>query len=261
MKHFIVLAGGATLLIPQALVPLGHHPMVCILLKTLLEFDNVLIHLVVSCPHETMFQREMRRWFPNHEIDVFGSHGSTTSESLLDFFIAKKWPADHDVFIVQSNFPLLSRAAVEHFLHFSARAPTAVLGVNRSRWNEDRALRNLVVGDDGAVVAIEEGNFTHSGFLACSKFTVAILQDHLPGCQDYYEVVARCPEKPLLVKLQSYPIELDSIAIRTTGDKTFAEHKFMEKEHADYLSQCYCIWKECKNMEERIQKLEAQVKK
>lgn len=260
--HLIVLAGGlqerASLLIPQALVPLGHHPMVCILVKTLLEVNNVSIHLVVSSPHDTIFKREMRRWFPTSDIEVFGSMGSTTSESLLEFLIAKEWPDDTTVVVLQSNFPLLSRGALEHFLHFSEGASSAVLGVNRSKWNEDRALRNLVV-EDGRVVSVEKSNFTQLGFLACSQFSTGDLRRHLPGCEDYYEIVAKCEEKPVLVRLHSYPVELDSISIRTTGDKTFAEHKFMEKQHADYLSQCYCIWRECRNLEERIQKLETQL--
>jgi hypothetical protein len=74
-------------------------------------------------------------------------------------------------------------------------------------------------------------------------------------------MVALLEEKPLFVRIASFPAELDSIQIRTTGDKTFAEHKFMERQHADYLTQCYCIWKECKTMDERLFKIEQQLSK
>lgn len=262
--HFIVLAAGlqeSSLLIPKSLVPLGHHPMVCILVETLLEIENVEVHLLVSSVHETLFGREMKRWFPRHEIHVFGSEGVTTSESLFAFLQKnKEWENDHPCHIVQSNFPLLSRSALEHFLHVSTSSPSAVLGVNKTRWNEDRVLRNVVV-QEGYVTAIEDSSFNQVGFLACSKFSTGTLRQHLPTTKKYHEIISRVEEKPFLVKLQSYPIELDSIGIRTSGDKTFAEHKFMEKEHADFLTQCYCIWKECRSMEARIVKLENQSKK
>jgi len=262
--HFIVLAGGlqvgnTSLLIPHSLIPLGHHPMVCILIKTLLQWDNVHVHVLVSDSHETLFRREMRRWFPEKPVHVFASTGQTTSQSILEFLKEKTWAPDHAIHIVQSNLPLLSKHALEHFMHVSAPLTSAVLGVNKTKWNEDRTLRNLVVLD-GVVTSIEKSNFTHLGFLACCKFPVSLLLEHLPHCQDYYEMVERCEEKPWLVELKSYPIELDSITVRTAGDKTYAEHKFMEKEHADYLSQCYCIWKECRSMQARIEKLEERLK-
>jgi hypothetical protein len=236
--------------------------MVCILVETLLEIENVEVHLLVSSLHETLFRREMKRWFPRHDIHVWGSDGVTTSESLFAFLQEnKEWEDDHPCHIVQSNFPLLSRSALEHFLHVSSHSPSAVLGVNKTRWNEDRVLKNLVVDNTGYVTAIEESSFAQVGFLACSKFPAGILRQHLPGTKKYYEMIPLCQEKPFLVKLQSYPIELDSIGIRTAGDKTFAEHKFMEKQHADFLTQCYCIWKECRSMEARIQELEKQLKK
>jgi len=266
--HFIILAGGfqdSSLLMPQALLPLGHHPMVCILIKTLLALDhaNIHVHVIASKTHQILFQREMRRWFPSDQVHVVGTLGSTTAESLLEFLDHRQWADDVSCFVLQSNCPLLSGASLEHFIHVSSHSPSAVLGMNKTKWNEDRALHNVRLSEQekDRVVRIDHANFEHVGFLGCTKCTVGLLRNHLPGCSRYFEMLEHMEEKPLLVKVSSFPVELDSIQIRSTGDKTFAEHKFMEKQHADYLSQCYCIWKECKQMEERLQTIERQLKK
>ena len=264
--RFMILAGGfqeSSLLIPHALIPLGHHPMICILLKTILSLDqDTTIHVIASLPHQALLEREMKRWFPTEPIEVFGSTGSTPSESLVQFLSAKKWDPEASCHVLQSNAPLVSHATLDHFLRASTKASSAVAGIPKTKWNEDRGLHNLVVGDDGDCVhAIEKTPFTDVGFLSVAKYPAGVLLEHLPGCASYHEVVARLEKKPLLVRVPSFPVELDSLQIRSPADKTFVEHKFMEKQHADYLTQCYCIWKECRNMEARIQALESQQKK
>jgi len=264
--RFIIMAGGfqeSSLLIPHALVPLGHHPMICILVKTILSLDqDITIHVIASLPHQALFEREMKRWYPSAVIEVFGATGSTPSASLHQFLFAKQWDPEVSCYILQSNAPLLSLGTLDHFLRVSAKASSAVAGIPRTKWNEDRGLHHLVINEEeGRVLAIEKTPFTDVGFLSVAKFPTRLLLEHLPVCASYHEMVARLEEKPVLVRVPSFPVELDSLQIRSPADKTFVEHKFMEKQHADYLTQCYCIWKECRNLEARIEALESPQRK
>ena len=261
---FIILAGGyqdSSLLMPQALVPLGHHPMICILLKTILGLDQeIKVHIIASLSHKGLFEKEMKRWFPLDRVEIFGSTGSTTSSSLVQFLSKQDWTPEQSFYVLQSNAPFLSHATLEHFLHVSADVPSAVLGISKTKWNEDRGLHPMVVRE-GRVETIGQGVWTEMGFLGASKFSMGMASTSLFSCSKYHDMVALLEEKPLFVRIASFPAELDSIQIRTTGDKTFAEHKFMERQHADYLTQCYCIWKECKTMDERLFKIEQQLSK
>jgi hypothetical protein len=236
--------------------------MVCILIKTLLELEDVRVSLLVQKQHEGVFKREMKRWFASQDIEIFGSVAADTAGSLYAFLQYKGWKGDEACLVLQSDFPLVSKMTLEHFVQASENAACAVLGTNRTRWNEDRPLHALVLNKDGdRVESIEDGYFEDYGFIPCTKFIVSLLLEHLPACRRYYEVVHRSEEKPVFVKAQAYPIEMDSISIQSAGDKTFAENKFMEKQHAEFLSQCYCLWNRCKNMEQRLQTVEHQLKK
>lgn len=263
MKYFVVMAIcsslSLSLLIPTPLVPLGHHPMICILIKSILECENDgTVVIIVKQDYETMFEREMKRWFPDKSIIILGTVSSSSSQALFSF--VEKFPSVDVCYVTQSDFPLITQDAIEQFMHQTSNIPFAVMGINKTRWNKDRNLYNMELDSD-RVTMIEKKPFESIGFLPFIKCPLIILKKHLLSTENYFEVIHECEKKPFLVKIHSCAIEIDSISVVSASDKTFAEHKYLEKEHAMYLTQCYSIWNCYKQLDERITRLENKSKK
>jgi len=264
-NHFVVFAYDGHFnfnRLPPALVPLGHHPIICILLKTIVDCEKeCVITLLVQREHVQLFENEMKRWFPQQEnIHIFGTTCGSSASILLEY-IQSTSDTDDTFILLNTLFPLLCQSTLEHFLAQSQETNFSLLCVNKSRWN---IARNLIIADikKDKVHRLYKKNDdekTERGFyfISCTKASKQILQEILPTVDEYWEIVNQSTTKALFVTIQSYPVELDSISIDTASDKIYAEHKFVEKQHADYLSHCYCLWNTCKNIDARIEKLEA----
>lgn len=96
------------------------------------------------------------------------------------------------------------------------------------------------------------------GVLPFSIFPVSLLYEGLPLIvgQSYTDIVRVLEEKPVLIPIQSYVTDLDTIQVISSEDKNFAEHKFLEKQYADWLLRTYSLWTECKKLDQRIDQLE-----
>jgi hypothetical protein len=265
-NHFVVFAYDGHFnfnRLPPALVPLGHHPIICILLKTILDCDKeCVITLLVQTEHGQLFENEMKRWFPQQDnIQIFGITCGSSASILLQYVRSIPDTDDDPVILLNTLFPLLCQSTLEHFLAQSQETNFSVLCVNKSRWNISR---NLIIADikKDRVHRLSKKNDdekTDRGFyfISCMKASKNMLRETLVRVDDYWEIVNQSTTKAFFVSIQSYSIELDSISIDTAADKIYAEHKFVEKQHADYLSHCYCLWNTYKNIDARIEKLEA----
>jgi len=286
MKYFIIFALEQTLsiLTPSALVCIGHYPMICILLKSLKEVidkDRYEIHILVRQEYESLFRREMKRWFPFDVLHLFPVRTECSVRGLWEWVTRHRDPerprvATEDleqVFVMQSDFPLFSSDTLRSFLFQVSQLPSpfAVLAVKKTPLHEGRGLWNVVFcpHDSNKICRIEKMPCDLWGFLPLMVIPmsrlhdglVALHQHHKAGVatwstMSYTDIVEMLEEKPWLVAVQGYLVDMDTIRVITAEDKNFAEHKFLEKQYAEWLLQTYSLWTECKKMDERLGLLE-----
>lgn len=274
-RHFIIFANPApfsSTLTPPPLIPLGHQPMICILLQTLNDVaKGSPTTLIVRPETRTMFEREMRRWFPGWDISIWASLNEKTSAAdllaCLQDMTKPEYSEKDALCLLQWDFPLISKTTLDDFLFFAEDKEFAVLGAGYTRWNKDRPLYPMEHRDHRVVsVALETLTPTETGkslvaLVPCVEATRGLLLKTLPLVKEYFEILNVAETRAWLCRLPPHPSELDTISIRCSQDKVFAEHRFMEKKHADFLSQCFALWNRCKMMDQRIETLENMLKK
>jgi len=187
MKYFVILAVQQTLsiLIPSALVCIGHFPMICILIKSLrevIEKDDNEIHILVRQEYESLFKKELKRWFPFDTLHIFAVSSESSANGLMEWItqhLDKQKNLSDEVYVLQSDFPLLSSDTLRYCMRYTAthsERPFAMLAVNKTLANENRGLLNVVICPHSnkidwiQKIPCEKWGFYHFLFFQCLYF-------------------------------------------------------------------------------------------
>lgn len=269
--RFIILAGGKYAEHPPSpLHPLqslgGYTPMVCILLQSIFHSHFCLdysVHLIVNHDQVTLFEKTVRMWFPDENVETFGSYDTvSSSQAVLHFLSQKKeWHDTTPIVLLVCSHPMMSQTTLEHFVSYCTGKQFVTTAIHKTKWNQERHLYNICLDEHDSlrVNDIEKNVFTDIGWVPLIHARKHFWEQYLKTTVTIREVVSMVPdsEKPILYYIHSFPLETDSLCIKTIDDKILGSHKFLEKHHVDFLNQCYYIWSECKKLEERIKTLES----
>jgi hypothetical protein len=271
LMRFIILAGGKYAEHPSSpLHPLqslgGYTPMVCVLLQSLFHSHFCLeysVHLLVNHDQVLLFEKTVRMWFPNEKVEIFGTHDVDSSSQAVLTFLGQKtdWEDTTSCTLLVCSHPMISQTTLEHFVSYCTGKQFVTTAIHKTKWNQERHLYNISVAENDSLrmTDIENNLFADIGWVPLIHAPKHFWEHYLKMTVNIREVVTVVPQsdKPIIYYIHSFPLETDSLCIKTIDDKILGSHKFLEKHHVDFLNQCYFIWSECKKLEERIQTLES----
>jgi len=268
----IILAGGfGTSLqilypsIPKALVPLGHVPSLCIQIETLLELDNLIdnIYVLVFKRHLYSFEKEINRWFYNNEkIKIISLPDCQGTAKSIDFFLQQKDLMNEHIIIIYSNIPLISKFTLKDFLIHCTNQEQDLIAIV-AKLKKKKEYDYAIINNNEDLVKINSQDVSEFYFLNVFYIEKKILNlipkikpDENTKEYNINEIVGLYEGKKGIYILNPYIANKECIIINKLEDKNFAEEIYLENRNANFIHQCYGLWRQCEQFENRLYYIE-----
>jgi len=81
--------------------------------------------------------------------------------------------------------------------------------------------------------------------------------------QEYhiYEIINLCKGKKTIFMVNPFTANRECIIIKKIEDKNFAEEIYLENRNANFIHQCFGLWKQCDQFDRRLQNIEILLQK
>jgi bifunctional N-acetylglucosamine-1-phosphate-uridyltransferase/glucosamine-1-phosphate-acetyltransferase GlmU-like protein len=279
----IILAGGfGTSLqtyysnIPKALIPIGHNPCICILLETLIEFDDIIsdIHIVIFERYYDLFCKEISRWFYNNKkIKIISINDTQGTAKSIEYIMDNKFDnMNNDILILHSNMPLISKITLKDFIYNYKNKNFKFLSLVSKLTNKNEYDKALIIDNDNIkeIVYFKE-IVDHSQFEYSFLNTILIKKTLLQALiktitintlsEEFHiiDIFKNSEIKSKAYVLNPYIANKECVIIKKNEDKNFAEENYLERRNIMFINQCYSLWKKCEIFENRISFLEKKI--
>ena len=84
------------------------------------------------------------------------------------------------------------------------------------------------------------------------KYIDKIQQNNITKEHDLIDIVSLIPDKKGAYILNPFIANKECIIIKKIEDKNFAEELYLEHRNANFIHQCYGLWKQCDKFDSRI---------
>lgn len=254
--------------IPKALIPLGHNPCICILLETLLEIGEIdCINVLVFERHLEKFKKEISRWFFNHNIiNVISLPDTQGTSKSIEYMLEKHAIENENILILHSNMPLISKITLQDMMnHFIEQKENLMCLVSKLKNTENE---RAVVKNNEQIIDISTSASSEYSYLNTIAIKLSLLKELIPKIDctpdtNEYNIhdIVKLAKKSAIYNLNPYTANKECVMIKKTDDKNFAEEIYMEHRNANFIHQCYGLWKKCDIFENRLQFLESIVER
>jgi len=268
---------------PKALLPINNQPNLFILLESIFDMEstyNLIITIIVSEGMLKIFENELQRWFPHtatkicilEQIDARGS-----GKAVEQLFLSRRH-GHHDAYLVvlQCNFPFIASESIKNIIdsHIDTHSQVTILGgktqsvvtTDTNKYTRCVIKNNMVVQlvepqDADEYKEVLSNSFfmgvmiaKYGFFRNCVKHMVADPFTEEFRVIDFINNSRDIPTKIVYI----YPMygSIETVSLEMPDDLPYAEHLYTQKKHASFLHQCYFLWKQYANLDERLKKCE-----
>jgi len=233
---FIVLAMNKYNNAPGALVPLGHQPIIMIIINSILEYDkDAFIYILVLDRFTSVFCTEIRRWVGiNDRVIIVPVDTTINMDALRTFIKTRSIDKTEDLIIWDSSYPLISSSTLSDFIEKTNQHLQPRMLVAKTK--DTTTFSHIVIQD----------HIVYSGIMRCNPIhmTTTTTTDWLSGKGKH------------LCFMDMSSVGKECLPVHTDEDRLYAEHLHLENKHTMFLHQCYSLWRKCLNLENRIDLIE-----
>jgi choline kinase len=245
--------------IHKSLIPLGHSPMICILIDTIKDLNNIDdIYILIYEKYLAQFKKEINRWFLNrHNIHIIPQkdpEGTILSmKQFLDLNICK----NENLLIFYSNTPLLSKSTVDDFIHncsLNTEKGCVLVSKLKNRPEYDK----LYVKDEMIINEIDElHEYSICNLIYLPKRLFIYASTDFKNDCNFLDLIKSSSYQDFNVYIiNPYIANKECIIIKKIEDKNFAEEVYTEYRNTLFIHQCYGLWKKCDYFENRLKWIE-----
>jgi hypothetical protein len=229
---FIVLAMNKYNNAPDALVPLGHQPVIMIIINSILEYDkDAFIYILVLDRFTSIFCTEIRRWVGiNDKVIIVPVDTTLYMDALKTFIKTRSIKETEDLIIWEAVYPLISSSTLSAFIEKTNQHLKPSMLVAKTK--DTTTFSHIVIQD----------NIVYSGIMRCNPNTTT--SDWFSGKGKH------------LCFMDVSSVSKECLPVHTDEDRLYAEHTHLENKHTLFLHQCYSLWRKCLTLENRIDRIE-----
>jgi hypothetical protein len=231
---FLVLAMNKYNNTAEALVPLGHQPMIMILINSILEYNkDAIIYVLVLDRFTSIFCTEIRRWIGiNDRVMIVPVDTTIYIDALKMFINTRSIEKTEDLIILETTYPLISSYTISTFIEKTNSQLKPSILVAKIK---DVTSSHIIIQD----------NIVYSGIMRCHPINIKSTTIDL-----------RSEKGKHLCLMDVSSVSKECLPVHTDEDKLYAEHIHLENKHTLFLHQCYSLWRKCLNLENRINRIE-----
>ena len=250
--------------VPSGLISLGHYPCVCVLLETLLQFEEIVsdIHLLIRNEDMDLYKKEVSRWFYEAaKIFLYPIDEQGECKTMRVFLDDRKNSLQDNILILYSNIPLISKITLKDFIsshgNQHARFSSMISRLNNvNPFYKTRLIENRYIKEIGSL----NETFDYS-LLNTFIIDKLLLDDLISGLvsrdiNELFQIIHESEDGSEIFILSPYIANKEFIMIQNFQDKNFAENIFLERRNLAFINQCYGLWKKCETLENRLESLE-----